>query len=135
MPKELLPIVDKPLIQCAAEEATAAEIYTLIFVTGRNKHTNEDHFDANHELETRLRAKGKDAQADKVRNTILTGLECIFVCKIEQLGLSHVVLHAERGVGGESFAVLLAHRFLMDFAHGPTADLSQTFVSRGKSEH
>ena len=67
MPKELLPIVDKPLIQYAAEEAIAAGIDTLIFVTGRNKRAIEDHFDANNELETMLRDKGKDAQADMVR--------------------------------------------------------------------
>ena len=67
MPKELLPIVDKPLIQYAAEEAIAAGIDTLIFVTGRNKRAIEDHFDANNELENILRAKGKDSQADMVR--------------------------------------------------------------------
>ena len=75
MPKELLPIVDKPLIQYAAEEAIAAGIDTLIFVTGRNKRAIEDHFDANNELETILRAKGKDAQADMVRNIIPEGVE------------------------------------------------------------
>jgi UTP--glucose-1-phosphate uridylyltransferase len=74
----LLPIVDKPLIQYAAEEAIAAGIDTLIFVTGRNKRAIEDHFDANNELETMLRAKGKDAQADMVRNIIPAGVECIF---------------------------------------------------------
>ena len=74
MPKELLPIVDKPLIQYAAEEAIAAGIDTLIFVTGRNKRAIEDHFDANNELETMLRAKGKDAQADMVRNIIPEGV-------------------------------------------------------------
>ena len=79
MPKELLPIVDKPLIQYAAEEAIAAGIDTLIFVTGRNKRVIEDHFDANNELETMLRSKGKDAQADMVRNIIPEGVECIFV--------------------------------------------------------
>ena len=73
MPKELLPIVDKPLIQYAAEEAIAAGIDTLIFVTGRNKRAIEDHFDANNELETMLRAKGKNAQADMVRNIIPRG--------------------------------------------------------------
>ena len=86
MPKELLPIVDKPLIQYAAEEAIAAGIDTLIFVTGRNKRAIEDHFDANNELETMLRAKGKDAQADMVRNIIPEGVECIFVRQAEQLG-------------------------------------------------
>ena len=74
MPKELLPIVDKPLIQYAAEEAVAAGIDTLIFVTGRNKRAIEDHFDANNELETILRAKGKDAQADMVHNIIPEGV-------------------------------------------------------------
>ena len=70
MPKELLPIVDKPLIQYAAEEAIAAGIDTLIFVTGRNKRAIEDHFDSNNELETLLRAKGKVVQAEMVRNII-----------------------------------------------------------------
>ena len=87
MPKELLPIVDKPLIQYAVEEAIAGGIDTLIFVTGRNKRAIEDHFDANHELETILRAKGKEAQAEMVRNIIPTGVECIFVHQAEQLGL------------------------------------------------
>ena len=68
MPKELLPIVDKPLIQYAAEEAIAAGIETLIFVTGRNKRAIEDHFDANIELDTMLRSNGKGEQADMVRN-------------------------------------------------------------------
>ena len=79
MPKELLLIVDKSLIQYAAEEAIAAGIDTLIFVTGRNKRAIEDHFDGNNALETMLRAKGKDAQADMVRNIIPEGVECIFV--------------------------------------------------------
>jgi len=79
MPKGLLPIVDKPLIQYAAEEAIAAGIDTLIFVTGLNKRAIEDHFDANNELETALRAKGKDAQAEMVHNIIPDGVECIFV--------------------------------------------------------
>ena len=70
MPKELLPIVDKPLIQYAAEEAISAGIDTLIFVTGRNKRVIEDHFDANHEFETILRAKGKEAQAKMLGNII-----------------------------------------------------------------
>ncbi len=78
MPKELLPIVDKPLIQYAAEEALAADIDTLIFVTGRNKRAIEDHFDANNELESILRSRGKDAQADMVRNIIPQGVEWYF---------------------------------------------------------
>ncbi|NDD10523.1 MAG: hypothetical protein EB086_12815 [Rhodobacteraceae bacterium] len=112
MPKELLPIVDKPLIQYAAEEAIAAGIDTLIFVTGRNKRAIEDHFDNNQELEMALRAKGKDAQADMVKNILPEGVECIFVRQPEQLGLGHAVLCAERAVGNDPFAVLLADDFL-----------------------
>ena len=134
MPKELLPIVDKPLIQYAAEEAIAAGIDTLIFVTGRNKRAIEDHFDANNELETMLRAKGKDAQADMVRNIIPEGVECIFVRQAEQLGLGHAVLCAERAVGGDPFAVLLADDFLTDYEPGVTADLTQAFTNSGKSQ-
>ena len=134
MPKELLPIVDKPLIQYAAEEAIAAGIDTLIFVTGRNKRAIEDHFDANYELETMLRANGKEAQADMVRNILPRGTECIFVRQAEQLGLGHAVLCAERAVGGEPFAVLLADDFLTDYKPGVTADLAQAFVRSGKSQ-
>ena len=134
MPKELLPIVDKPLIQYAAEEAIAAGIDTLIFVTGRNKRAIEDHFDANTELETMLRAKGKDAQAGLVRNIVPAGVECIFVRQAEQLGLGHAVLCAERAVGGDPFAVLLADDFLTDYEPGVTADLVQAFASSGNSQ-
>ena len=134
MPKELLPIVDKPLIQYAAEEAIAAGINTLIFITGRNKRAIEDHFDANNELEAMLRAKGKDAQADMVRNIIPEGVECIFVRQAEQLGLGHAVLCAERAVGDDPFAVLLADDFLTDHEPGVTADLAQAFSSSGKSQ-
>ena len=134
MPKELLPIVDKPLIQYAAEEAIAAGIDTLIFVTGRNKRAIEDHFDANNELESMLRAKGKNAQADMVRNIVPEGVECIFVRQAEQLGLGHAVLCAERAVGGDPFAVLLADDFLTDYEPGVTADLVQAFANNGKSQ-
>ena len=134
MPKELLPIVDKPLIQYAAEEAIAAGIDTLIFVTGRNKRAIEDHFDANNELETMLRAKGKDEQADMVRNIIPEGVECIFVRQAEQLGLGHAVLCAERAVGGDPFAVLLADDFLTDYESGVTTDLLNGFAETGKSQ-
>jgi UTP--glucose-1-phosphate uridylyltransferase len=134
MPKELLPIVDKPLIQYAVEEAIAGGIDTLIFVTGRNKRAIEDHFDANHELETILRAKGKEAQAEMVRNIIPTGVECIFVRQAEQLGLGHAVLCAERAVGGDPFALLLADDFLTESQPGVTADLVQAFAASGKSQ-
>jgi UTP--glucose-1-phosphate uridylyltransferase len=134
MPKELLPIVDKPLIQYAVEEAIAAGIDTLIFVTGRNKRAIEDHFDANFELETLLRAKGKEEQAKMVHNIIPKGVECIFVRQAEQLGLGHAVLCAERAVGGDPFAVLLADDFLTDYETGVTADLTNAFLKSGKSQ-
>jgi UTP--glucose-1-phosphate uridylyltransferase len=134
MPKELLPIVDKPLIQYAVEEAIAAEIDTLIFVTGRNKRAIEDHFDVNKELELALHSKGKNKQADMVRNIVPSHVECIFVRQPEQLGLGHAVLCAERAVGGEPFAVLLADDFLTDYAPGVTADLVYAFEKTGTSQ-
>ena len=134
MPKELLPIVDKPLIQYAAEEAIAAGIDTLIFVTGRNKRAIEDHFDSNQELEAALRTKGKLAQADMVRNILPRGVECIFVRQPEQLGLGHAVLCAERAVGNEPFAVLLADDFLTYAGSGVTADLVLAYKASGHTQ-
>jgi len=134
MPKELLPIVDKPLIQYAVEEAIAAGIDTLIFVTGRNKRAIEDHFDVNKELEMALRSKGKNEQADMVHNIIPPHVECIFVRQAEQLGLGHAVLCAERAVAGDPFAVLLADDFLTDYASGVTADLLDAFEKTGNSQ-
>ena len=134
MPKELLPIVDKPLIQYAAEEAIEAGINTLIFITGRNKRAIEDHFDSNNELEIMLRSKGKNEQADMVRNIIPEGVECIFVRQAEQLGLGHAVLCAERVVGNDAFAVLLADDFLTDYKPGVTTDLVAAFAKTGKSQ-
>ena len=134
MPKELLPIVDKPLIQYAAEEAIAAGIDTLIFVTGRNKRSIEDHFDANNELEAALRASGKESQADMVRNILPAGVECIFVRQPEQLGLGHAVLCAERAVGEDTFAVLLVDDFIADQSPGATADLVKAYQVNGKSQ-
>ena len=134
MPKELLPIVDKPLIQYAVEEAIVAGIDTLIFVTGRNKRAIEDHFDVNKELELALRSKGKNEQADMVRNIIPPHVECIFVRQPEQLGLGHAVLCAERAVAGEPFAVLLADDFLTDYTPGVTADLVEAFERTGHSQ-
>ena len=125
MPKELLPIVDKPLIQYAAEEAIRAGIDTLIFVTGRNKRAIEDHFDANLELEAALRAKGKHEQADMVHNILPSGVECIFVRQAEQLGLGHAILCAERVVGDEAFAVLLADDFLTQPIGSATANVTE----------
>lgn len=134
MPKELLPIVDKPLIQYAAEEAVAAGIDTLIFVTGRNKRAIEDHFDSNRELELALMEKGKYAQADMVCNILPKGVNCIFVRQAEQLGLGHAVLCAERAVGSEHFAVLLADDFLASDGAGVTTELVKAHMASGKSQ-
>ena len=134
MPKELIPIINKPLIQYAAEEVIAAGIDTLIFVTGRNKRSIEDHFDSNNELEAALRAGGKEEQADMVRNILPPGVECIFVRQPEQLGLGHAVLCAERAVGNDTFAVLLADDFLTDYIPGVTADLIRAYELNGKSQ-
>jgi len=134
MPKELLPIIDKPLIQYAAEEAVAAGIDTLVFITGRNKRAVEDHFDSNLELEMALRARGKKEQAELAKNILPEAVECIFVRQAEQLGLGHAVLCSERAVGNEPFAVLLADDFLVHEGAGTTADLLSRFELSGKSQ-
>jgi UTP--glucose-1-phosphate uridylyltransferase len=134
MPKELLPIIDKPLIQYAAEEAIAAGIDTLIFITGRNKRAIEDHFDGNNELERALRSKGKNDMADTVKNILPEGIECVFVRQREQLGLGHAVLCSERVVGDEPFALLLADDFLIDGGNGVTSDLIEKFEKTGKTQ-
>ncbi len=134
MPKELLPIIDKPLIQYAAEEAIAAGLDTLIFITGRNKRAIEDHFDGNNELELALRSKGKNEMADMVKNILPEGIECVFVRQREQLGLGHAVLCAERVVGNEPFALLLADDFITYSGKGITADLIEEFKKSGKSQ-
>lgn len=134
MPKELLPIIDKPLIQYAAEEAVAAGIDTLIFVTGRNKRAIEDHFDNNLELEIALQKKGKYEQAKMVRNILPDNIECIFVRQAEQLGLGHAILCAERAVGDEPFAVLLADDFLISENNGITSNLISAYEKSSKSQ-
>jgi UTP--glucose-1-phosphate uridylyltransferase len=134
MPKELLPIIDKPLIQYAAEEAIAAGIDTLIFVTGRNKRAIEDHFDTNNELDVALRLKGKNEMADRVKNILPKGVECIFVRQSEQLGLGHAVLCAERVVNNEPFVLLLADDFLTYSGKGTTSELISGFEKTGKTQ-
>ena len=134
MPKELLTVVDKPLIQYAAEEAVAAGIDTLIFVTGRNKRAVEDHFDNNQELENALRLKGEHTKADMVRSILPKGVECVFVRQPAPLGLGHAVLCAERVVGNDPFAVLLADDLLVSDDKGMTNNLVQAYLQSGKSQ-
>ena len=111
-PKEMLPIVDKPLIQYAVEEAVAAGITDMVFVTGRSKRAIEDHFDKAYELETELAARGKDQMLDFVRNMIPKNINCIYIRQPEALGLGHAVLCAKPVIGDEPFAVLLADDLL-----------------------
>jgi UTP--glucose-1-phosphate uridylyltransferase len=107
-PKEMLPIVDKPLIQYAAEEAVAAGVTDLIFITGRGKRAIEDHFDKAYELEAELQAHGKNKLLKEVRALLPSGVTCAYVRQAEALGLGHAVLCARHLVGDEPFAVILA---------------------------
>ena len=107
-PKEMLPIVDKPLIQFAVEEAAAAGITEMIFITGRNKRAIEDHFDKAYELETELALRNKTALLETVQSATPAGINCIYIRQTEALGLGHAVLCAEPVIGDEPFAVLLA---------------------------
>lgn len=107
-PKEMLPIVDKPLIQYAAEEAEAAGIDTLIFVTGRNKRSIPDHFDKAYELEAELEARGKEALLKKVQDILPPNITCVYLRQAEALGLGHAINCARPVVGDEPFAVILA---------------------------
>jgi UTP--glucose-1-phosphate uridylyltransferase len=131
-PKEMLPIVDKPLIQYAVEEAAAAGITEMIFVTGRNKRAIEDHFDKAYELETELERKGKNVLLDMVRSVLPEGVRCIYIRQAEPLGLGHAVLCAQPVVGHEPFAVLLADD-LMDSQPPAMARMGEVFVREGSS--
>ncbi|MFZ2629307.1 MAG: UTP--glucose-1-phosphate uridylyltransferase GalU [Rugosibacter sp.] len=111
-PKEMLPIVDKPLIQYAVEEAAAAGITDMIFVTGRSKRAIEDHFDKAYELEAELERKGKLEMLSFVQNLLPKHINCIYIRQSEPLGLGHAVLCAAPVVGDEPFAVLLADDLL-----------------------
>ena len=122
----------KKLMQYAAEEAIAAGLDTLIFITGRVKRAIEDHFDGNNELELALCAKGKNEMADMVKNILPEGVECVFVRQKEQLGLGHAVLCAERVVGNEPFALLLADDFLTYSGNGITSDLISGYKKTSK---
>jgi len=107
-PKEMMPIVDKPLIQYAVEEAVAAGITDMVFITGRNKRAIEDHFDKAYELEAELAMRGKEELLRMVREVIPSHINCIYIRQAEPLGLGHAVLCAKPVVQNEPFAVLLA---------------------------
>ncbi|AVO42040.1 UTP--glucose-1-phosphate uridylyltransferase GalU [Simplicispira suum] len=134
-PKEMLPVVDKPLIQYAVEEAYAAGIRHMVFVTGRSKRAIEDHFDTAYELESELESAGKTDLLELVRSVQPHDMDCAFVRQPRSLGLGHAVLCAEPLIGNEPFAVLLAD----DLMRGPVggmpvlAQMVQAFRQQGRS--
>ena len=129
MPKEMLPVVDKPLIQYAVEEAAAAGVTDMIFITGRYKRAIEDHFDKSPELEADLTAKGKYELLDLVHSVPPRGVNFIFIRQPEPLGLGHAVLCARPVVGDEPFGVILAD----DLIYAPQQPaLGQLIAARGE---
>lgn len=131
-PKEMLPVVDKPLIQYAVEEAAAAGITEMIFVTGRNKRAIEDHFDKAYELETELYAKNKQTLLDVLKKIKPKNVECYFVRQAEALGLGHAVLCAARLVRDEPFAVILADD-LLDAEVPVMRQMTELYMEQGQS--
>ena len=129
-PKEMLPIVNKPLIQYAVEEAMQSGITELIFVTGRNKRSIEDHFDKNVELEASLIASNKNLLLESIRSIIPSHVKCIYIRQSEPLGLGHAVLQAKTIINDEPFAVLLAD----DLTDANTPVLKQLIIQHEKEQ-
>ena len=123
IPKEMLPIVDKPLIQYAVEEALEAGIETLIFVTSRKKHAISDHFDTAFELETRLADDGKMEMLARIKQIVPENVSRVHVTQSEALGLGHAILCAESVVGDEPFAILLADDMIRSQGRGALAQM------------
>ena len=131
-PKEMLPIVDKPLIQYAVEEAVAAGMTEMIFVTGRNKRSIEDHFDKAYELENELELHSKHKLLELAKDILPPHVSCLYIRQAQALGLGHAVLCAQPAVGDAPFAVILADD-LMDSAPGAMAQMVQTYMQTGSS--
>lgn len=131
-PKEMLPIVDKPLIQYAVEEAAEAGITEMIFITGRTKRAIEDHFDKAYELEVELEARGRTQTLEELRSMLPRGMNCIYMRQSEALGLGHAVLCARPVVGPEPFAVILADDFI-DGKPGAMAQMMEMYRQHGSS--
>ena len=127
-PKEMLPVVDKPLIQYAVEEAYAAGVREMIFVTGRHKRPIEDHFDMTFELEVALEQAGKAELLHVVRSVKPDDMECIYVRQAQALGLGHAVLCGARLVGNEPVAVLLADDLMVNAAKPVLAQMTEQFA-------
>jgi len=133
IPKEMLPIVDKPLIQYAVEEALEAGIDTLIFITSRAKHAISDHFDTAFELETKLAAAGKTDLLERVVGVVPDRVARVHVTQPEALGLGHAILCAETVVGDEPFAILLADDMIRNDGPGALAQMVAVYEQTGAS--
>jgi len=132
-PKEMLPIVDKPLIQYAVEEAVKAGITHMIFITSSSKRAIEDHFDKHFELESRLQEHGKQILLDLVRNVSPPGIQFTYVRQNQPLGLGHAILCAEHVVGNEPFAILLADDLIDDTKTPCLSAMTEHFSQAGQS--
>lgn len=133
-PKEMLPVVDKPLIQYAVEEAVEAGMDQMIFITGRSKRAIADHFDKAFELEHELEAKGKEQLLRIVRSIVPDNVSCIYLRQAEALGLGHAVLCALPVVGNEPFAVILADDLIDGGEHGGClTQMTQLYEYQGRS--
>jgi len=131
IPKEMLPVVDKPVIQYAAEEAVAAGASELIFVTGRTKNAIADHFDKAYELEAELGARGKQALLEQVRAVLPEGVHCLYVRQAEALGLGHAVWCARALVGEEPFGVILPDDLIAGGEAPCLAEMVEVHEARG----
>ena len=133
VPKEMLPIIDRPLIQYAVDEAIEAGCDTLVFVTNRYKHAVADYFDKAYELEQKLEAAGKAEQLELVRNVLPKGVRAVFVTQSEALGLGHAVLCAKPIVGDEPFAVLLPDDLIWNRGDGALKQMADVAEATGAS--
>lgn len=131
--KEMMPVVDKPLIQYAAEEAIAAGYDQLIFVTGRGKRAIADHFDVSYELEMELEARGKEDLLKEVRKILPSHVDVVYVRQPQPLGLGHAVLMAKRVVGNEAFAITLADDLIDGLGKPVLAQMNDVFERTGRS--
>jgi UTP--glucose-1-phosphate uridylyltransferase len=133
VPKEMLPIIDRPLIQYAVDEAIEAGCDTLVFVTNRYKHAVADYFDKAYELEQKLERSGKTEQLELVRNVLPEGVRAVFVTQAEALGLGHAVLCAKAVIGDEPFAVLLPDDLIWNRGPGALKQMADAAEASGSS--
>ncbi|SJZ58994.1 UTP--glucose-1-phosphate uridylyltransferase GalU [Novilysobacter spongiicola] len=133
VPKEMLPIIDRPLIQYAVDEAIEAGCETLVFVTNRYKHAVADYFDKAYELEQKLESAGKLEQLELIRNVLPKGVRAVFVTQTEALGLGHAVLCAKPVIGNEPFAVMLPDDLIWNRGPGALKQMADAAEASGAS--